>query len=206
MSRIQNVAQALYRCANSIFSGKHKHSEQVSWQLSTVSKLSRLSTKSSKAATNSSNREHHLGHITSIPSVLIPHQIHWRINTDQQNHISCSTQEGQESQCEVTTMIFHLQYICLLAAFDTRRFGKSGLPSAWQGLLEWANAGSLAHGSVSRRTPSSFDVDLFIIIVIVSLHFEDTKGQARVRSWQGCTLCTPFEICQKVPTGRPLLA
>jgi hypothetical protein len=124
-----------YMTLTILSSDKHKHSEQVCWQSSTVSRPSRLSTKSSKAATNSSNREHSPRCISAI-LLLTSNQIHWRIDTDQQNHIGSSTKKGQKPQCEMMTTTFHfLNTFCLsVAAFDTRRIGKPGLPSAWEGL------------------------------------------------------------------------
>lgn len=48
----------------------------------------------------------------------------------------------------------------------------------------------------------SFRCGLLIISIIVLLHFEDTKDQARAqRAGKGCTLRTPFEICQKKAYG-----
>jgi hypothetical protein len=72
----------------------------------------------------------------SVTLLLTPTQIHWRIDTDQQNHIGSSTKKGQKPQCEMITMTFHfLNTFCLsVAAFDTRRIGKPGLPLAWEGL------------------------------------------------------------------------
>jgi hypothetical protein len=119
--------------------------------------------------------------------LLTSNQIHWRVDTDQQNHIGSSTKKGQKPQCEMMTMTFHfLNDFCLsVAAFDIRRIGKPGLPSAWEGLA--LNEQMQDHRRMVILTAYAIDTfrcGLFSFtttIYFYCLHFRKIpKGKARV--------------------------